>query len=113
DELSTARYLGHVFVLLVLTVWLHGGIRARGNDRWAMTALTALLAVHAGVRFSDARATAAFLDANGLHDARIVVDPDFVGAPLAGYLDRPLHYLTGARDGTFTKWDEHRRTVEP
>jgi hypothetical protein len=122
DELSTARYLGHVFVLLVLTVWLHGPL-VRAGGPWAATALTVLLAVHAVVgvyalardgadRFSDAKAVAAFIDANGLHGAHIVVDPDFVGAPLAAYLDRPLHYLTGGRDGTYTKWDEQRRHVE-
>jgi hypothetical protein len=124
DELSTARYLGHVFVLLVVAIWLQGPVRRASVDRWAVTGLTALLAVQAAVgvyalardggdRFSDAKAVAAFIDANGLHDARIVVDPDFVGAPLAAYLDRPLHYLTGERDGTYTKWDEQRRHVEP
>ena len=122
DELSTARYLGHVFVLLVLAKWLRGS--APAGERGPVTALTVLLALHAVVgvyaltrdatdRFSDAKAAAHFIDANGFHDTRIVVDPDYAGAPLAAYLDRSLHYLDGHRDGTFTKWDERRRHVVP
>lgn len=118
DDLASARYLGHVFIVFVAALWLHERDRPRGRSA-LMTVFTVVLVVHVAVgayaltrdasdRFSDAEAAAAFIEQPRFRSARVIVEPDFTGAPLAAYLDRPVYYPQGRRAGTYTKWDARR-----
>ncbi len=128
DEFSTMRYVGHVFVLLIAVLWLRASMTTAeaartpdrgGEQRLLAIGFTALLGLQAAVgvyalardfhgRFSDAKVTAAYLDAHYEPSTTIVVDPDFAGSALAAYLDRPLFFEQGHRRGTFVLWDSGR-----
>jgi len=60
--------------------------------------------------FSNARATAQFLNSAQYSDAKLVGNVDFAVSAIAGYLSgRQILYPNGARAGTFIRWDNARK----
>lgn len=59
--------------------------------------------------FSCGKEAVEYLRKNNLVDSFIAVGPDWAGAPISGYLNRPLYYPYTGRMGSFTRWDTHRR----
>lgn len=122
------RHDGHVFLLFLACVWLSFEYRVasqsqarnqwveRFSARYRAPLLTGLLTVQAvsgilvsgfayAMPFSEARATADYLRATKLDELLIVGDPDYAVSPVAGYLDRPLLFVSGLRMGTSVVWD--------
>ncbi len=99
-----------------------GVCSVRVLHRWSLLFSVILIAqLGVGIRayssdlrspFTDAQATAEWLQRNGGSGAIIAACPDFVGSALAGYLERAIIYPQGAREGSFTIWDA-RRTRPP
>jgi hypothetical protein len=126
SRFTSARHIGHLYLLLAATAWTarvaRGWRDASPPGTWGRPvrgAAYGLLALHAvagayaaamDVRypFSGGRAAAEFLRRAGLADAPLVVDPAFVGPPVAVALDRPF-YDPGSRTwGWFVTWNEAR-----
>jgi hypothetical protein len=60
--------------------------------------------------FSNARATAQFLNTEQYSDAKLVGNVDFTVSAVAGYLPgRQIFYPNGDRYGTFIRWDSARK----
>jgi hypothetical protein len=122
---GSIRHHGFLFLAFVVACWLaEDARRVTGRtdllDRARSGFLTALLLVQAvaaalavagDVRyeFSAARRTAAFLQAEGLAEAAMVVEPDFLATGLLGFLEKDrAFYPRGERWGSFIRWDEAR-----
>lgn len=122
------RHDGHVFLLFLSCVWLTCAYSERvrpqagasGFSRFYLLRrspfLTGLLAIHAVagilvsgiayvVPFSQAKATADYIRAARLDTMYIVGDPDYAISTIAGYLDRPVFFVSGHRMGTTVVWD--------
>ena len=125
---DAARYYGTIWVAFIAAAWLTRSpdvafVRAHGTERpftgrVITVVLIAQLCIGVGAyardqraQFTDASATADWLDHHGGRSAVIVSCPDFVGSALAGYLERSLVYPQGGRIGTFTIWDVRRRRI--
>jgi hypothetical protein len=119
------RHHGFLFIAFVSGCWLaEDARRADGTthllDRLRSGFLTALLSVHlvAGAiavdgdlryEFSAARRAAAFLRAEGLADAPMVAEPDFLAGGLLGFLEKDRAFFPRAkRWGSFVRWDAER-----
>jgi hypothetical protein len=83
-----------VFLTVLLTIQAAGGLLAARQD--------------VQKPFSLGKAVAGEIQARHLQNAFIAVGPDYLGAPLAGYLRRSLYYPQGRRWGSYTKWDYQR-----
>lgn len=126
--LGFTRHTGFLFLVFFCAWWIR-----RGGDNTTPAggalqrvgligslAFTAMLAVQAidGVHavsmdvarpFSCGKAAAGYLVAHDLQDKFIAVGPDWAGAPLSGYLGRPVYYPYARRHGSFVRWDTGRR----
>ncbi len=111
---------GFLFLLPVAALWMSApeASRSAGSRREqgaVMAGFALVLAVQAfmGLRFyaadlahpySAARATARYIEREGLADLPIVGDADYASSTVAGYLDRPFFYPLSGRWSTFMVW---------
>jgi hypothetical protein len=128
------RHHGHLFLVFVASLWLaalpvHEWRLPGWLDRWAgagrrmgATFVTAILLVHVAAGgllyradarhyFTAAPAVAGFIQDRGLEHLPIAASPAPAGSSVAGYLDRPIHYLAIGAPGTFVRygrWARHR-----
>jgi hypothetical protein len=63
--------------------------------------------------FSNGRDVAEYITSHHLDHLEIVGLPDTASSTVAGYLDRPIYYLAGARQGTFIIWNTTRVPPQP
>jgi hypothetical protein len=131
---TASRHIGHIFLCLFAAMWLAPGMERRvgAAKQTAFVdyaharsrAWTAMLVVQvvAGVfavgldlayPFSNGRDVASFIRREHLQHLEIIGLPDTAASTVAGYLDRPIYYLAGARDGTYVVWDTARNTSQP
>ena len=136
-QADAARYYGAIWIAFVAAAWLvtaaspaanhaehtsemvaiqTNGDAVRNTSRVLTIVLVAQLFIGLGayvrdVRrpFTDAAATADWLNDRDGNDSVIVACPDFIGSALAGYLERSIIYPQGGREGTFTIWDVRRQ----
>jgi hypothetical protein len=130
---TASRHIGHIFLCLVAAMWLAPSMQQRRptDDGRADTAVrvrsrawTALLLVQviAGLfvvgldlayPFSNGRDVAEYIQHHHLDRIPIIGAPDTASSTVAGYLDRPIYYLAGARRGTYIVWDTARIQAQP
>jgi hypothetical protein len=124
------RHHGHLFLVFVASLWLaalplHEWRLPPWLERWKGSGArigaaytTGLLLVHvaaagllyrADVRayFTAAPAVAEFIQARGLQHLPIAASPAPAGSSVAGYLDRPIHYLALNAPGTFVHYGRY------
>jgi len=120
-----ARHFGHYYLILLASLWVAGMDKGTGTDTQSDNAavklrghvLTVLSIVHIFAvlhplymdwlyPFSAAKATAAYLDANGLSQSFIATDRDWSGIPVAGYLNRKLYSPRTGRTNSFVVKDK-------
>lgn len=123
---TATRYTGHLFVLLVVSMWL-ALARARRHaqpvsapfGQFAHSAFTVLLVLgviggvgtwHRDYRepFSSSGQAARYLSQSGLDRDEMVAMTDFTTAPLAAILNRQLFYPQQHGPGSFTRWNTRR-----
>ena len=134
---TASRHVGHIFLCLAAAMWLAptmqarvgtGTARARGVTRQReqtrrVRAFTVLLVVQvvAGVfavgldlayPFSNGKQMAHFIDAH-YPGVAVIGLPDTAASTVAGFLDRPIYYVNGARFGTYVVWNRSRDTLQP
>jgi hypothetical protein len=63
--------------------------------------------------FSNGRDAAQYIQRHHLEHLEIIGLPDEAASTVAGYLNRPIYYLAGARLGTYIVWDTARIQVQP
>lgn len=97
------RYQGHLWLLFVAAAWLGGGTGLDGNPRSPLRSIVAsLLVVHVAAAafaismdlrhpFSNGRATAAFIEKQGLDRYPLLGHREPPAASVALYLGRPLY----------------------
>jgi hypothetical protein len=124
---TASRHVGHIFLCLVAAMWLAPTMTARRSTARPNTrryVLTVLLVVQviAGVfaasldlvyPFSNGLAIAHYIQQHDLGHTEIIGLPDTASSTVAGYLDRPIYYLAGARFGTYIVWDTKREHLQP
>lgn len=129
---TASRHLGHVFLCLIAAVWLFPFARSRARaDTPARTSrltlgavFTVLLVVQAigglfatgldlAYPFSNGRQVADYIRSHHLEHLEIIGLPDTASSTVAGYLDKPIYYLAGARFGTFVVWNTQRSHLQP
>ncbi|HEY9737809.1 MAG TPA: hypothetical protein V6D06_16065 [Trichocoleus sp.] len=129
--MGVIRHHGHLFVLLVACFWIflaRGGAGEASTSRrqWGLSAsffLTLILSLQmiGGVYafsievlypFSQSRATAAYIQENGL-DQLPILGEDRDTSVLAGYLNRPFYYLNRQEIGTFWQMEVPYGVPEP
>lgn len=126
------RHHGHLFVLFVACLWLAHTHPRRWRPprpleqwtgletRWASAFVTGLVAAQlAGAAllyvtdlsrpFSAATQTARFIQESGLGHLPIAASPAHPAIPIAGTLDRPIHYVATGSESTFLPWREYVR----
>lgn len=124
--LGFSRHTGFLFLTFLFALWVN---RAGGPPRegrlamWtgraeeivlglmlAFQAFTGLYAVKTDfyMPFSCGKQAAQIISEHHLQNAFTAVDPDWLGSPLAGYLDRSFYYPDEQRYGSFTHWDTRR-----
>ena len=125
------RYTGHLYLVLAMSLWLARSLEPRWTFRqpWAsgcsarverpFVALLWAAQIWAGAvsyakdwqhPFSNSRAAAAYLVAHGYGANAMVGAQDFIVAPLAAILRRPIFYPERGEAGAFIIWDRHRLT---
>jgi hypothetical protein len=134
---TASRHVGHVFLCLVAAMWLAPTMQERARDtrgrqraqrvstaRVRSGAWTVLLAVQliAGIfaagldlayPFSNGRDIAEYIRHNRLENVEIIGLPDTAASTVAGYLDRRIYYVAGARKGSFVVWNTARNQLQP
>jgi hypothetical protein len=124
------RHAGHLFLLFVACLWLARlplpewrlppwlERRAGARTRWAAAFVTALLsaqvlaaatlfAIDLRRPFTAASAAAAFLSGADLEQLPIAAMAAPPASAIAGFLDRPIHYLDVGEAGTFMRWGNY------
>lgn len=120
------RHHGMLFIAFLAALWIAGRykkddvVRFRGiRPKLSQLTLGLILAaqiVGAGVLlwqdfqkpFTSAKATADFLNEQGLDSGIIYTEFDYLGPSVCGYLNRSVHYPRIGADGRFQVWNEHR-----
>ena len=127
------RHWGYLFVLLLICLWLEPEYPSvafphlrsplqrlqRFLVQWKSTIFTGILTVQvmAGLfaysmdwvhPFSQAKATATYLQTNNSSEIALAGDRDWAALSVSGYLDRPLYYPASDRTGTFVIWNNQR-----
>jgi hypothetical protein len=126
------RHDGHLFLVFVVCLWLAALPFRQWRlpswvERWANAGarlgtvfVAGMLALHVAAAallyradiqrpFSSAPAVAEWLQAEGLVDVPIAASPAPAASSVAGYLDRPLHYLVLGGPGTFIYYGRYQR----
>lgn len=129
---GTMRHNGHLFLVLVACLWLSAlpthewrlptwldrlaGIGARLGAGMVTVVLLVQVAAAALLYMADLRGhftaaphAAEFIRARGLERLPIGASPAPVASSVAGYLDRPIHYLALDSPGTFVRWSRYPR----
>jgi hypothetical protein len=116
--LGSSRHHGFLFFGFMYGYWI-----AQKSDWkrwiWGKRFLTTVLAVQASgglvsayfdatQPFSNGKVVAAFIAAHRPPHAFVAATPDYLGTPVAGYLNEPFYYPQGDRWGTYTVWDRRR-----
>ncbi|MBN2199966.1 MAG: hypothetical protein JW747_08990 [Candidatus Aminicenantes bacterium] len=118
------RHYGHLFIAFVAALWMAGAAPGRpaasppvragiSGSRFLRAGLSVVLFSHflAGVfayamdfshQFSQARNTARYIRRKGFDGLPIVAHMQGPCVPVAGYLNRPLHYVSQGGLGTFS-----------
>jgi len=126
------RHWGYAFVMLVISLWLHGEFP---DSTWQPPApllrlhhwlmrqrclfFTVILSLQlvAGVfaygmdwvlPFSQAKATAQLIQQNPVPQSGLVGDHDWAAVSVSGFLDQPMYYPASDRLGTFIVWNNQR-----
>jgi hypothetical protein len=126
------RHHGQLFLVFVASLWIsalpvHEWRLPPWPDRWSgpgrrvgAVFITGILLVHvaaAGLlyradarnHFSAAPAVAAFIQGAGLGHLPVAASPIPAASSVAGYLDRPIHYLAFGGPGTFVPYGQYPR----
>ena len=132
--LGSARHHGYLFICLIMSAWLapycpkislpvalqkicHVSQQIFAKLFVILLAFQAVAGMTAAYSeyqyvFSNARATAQFLNTEQYSNAKLVGNVDFTVSAIAGYLPgRQILYPNGAREGTFIRWDKARKGV--
>jgi hypothetical protein len=126
---SAVWHMGHLFIAFLIALWLAGYYAARppgaktkarvlagwaaGIYIGAVLVCQVAATVYADyldylVPFSNGKAAAECIRSHNLQDLPIVGDPDYTASTVAGYLDRPIYYISSSRYGTYIIWDHLR-----
>jgi hypothetical protein len=134
--LGVMRHWGYLFLIFFVCLWLSsyypesakwgdwfrsnrlGRFFSRYQNRFLMTVLTvqviaALLAFSMDLvnPFSEAKATAQFIQQRFLGQVLIAGDDPFATLSVSGYLDRPLYYPSRGSFGTYAIFDNRNRPL--
>lgn len=132
--LGYARHHGYLYICFIMSAWLAPycdkvalpHVLQKLSDLaqqifskllmilLAFQAIAGITAAYSDTQyvFSNARATAQFLNSEQYSDAKLVGNVDFAVSAIAGYLPgRQILYPNGAREGTFIRWDKARKGV--
>lgn len=130
--LGYARHHGYLFICFIMSAWLtpycDKVALSRGLQKLsdlaqqifsklfmillAFQAVAGITAAYSDYQyvFSNARATAQFLNTEQYSNAKLVGNVDFTVSAIAGYLPgRQIFYPNGDRYGTFIRWDSARK----
>ena len=109
---GSLRQYGHVLVGFVALVWIarEDGKAPAAWPLWGWATLSAIAGLWAawwslGADFSQGRAAAAWIRANGLERAVWAAYPGWAGTDLSAYLRVPTYNLQARRWNTFIVWD--------
>jgi hypothetical protein len=131
---GTVRHMGQLFMVFVASLWLAQlpfakwqmpasvkrwtGVRTRGAHVLLGVVFTVQIATSATLLaadlrqpFSNAPAAAEVLRRAELADLPLTASAAPNSSPIAGLLDRPIHYLDIGGSGTFVPWEAYRRYV--
>lgn len=136
--LGTIRHYGSLFLVLIIALWIAADCipwqfpaqftPLQSLEQWVKKFKTPVFALiltaHliAGLiaysrdyitPFSASKATAAYIQAQGLNSGLIVGSRDANMAPLAGYLYRKIYYPEREKLGSFTLFNAERQDVGP
>ncbi|MEA5417629.1 hypothetical protein VB712_00240 [Spirulina sp. CCNP1310] len=136
--LGTIRHYGSLFLVLIIALWIAADclpwqippqftplqVFKKWVKRLQTPLFTLILTAHliagliAYVRdyitpFSASKATAAYIQEQGLNSGLIVGSRDANMAPLAGYLQRKIYYPERQELGSFTLFNAKRQDVGP
>lgn len=109
-------HYGHLYVLAVAAIWLGSSRAGAGADPRMVVALLAVqalggvvaLALDAMGPFSNGEEVAAVVGREEL----VVVDPDWLGATIAGERGSTVLMVTSNQERAFVRWDETRECEE-
>jgi hypothetical protein len=130
--LGSTRHHGYLFISLIMSAWLapycpkmslpvalqkicHVSQQIFSKLFVILLAFQAVAGITAAYSdyqyvFSNARATAQFLNSAQYSNAKLVGNVDFTVSAIAGYLPgRQILYPNGDRYGTFIRWDSARK----
>jgi hypothetical protein len=133
---TASRHIGHIFLCLFAAMWLAPTMQSRlrpgrpeqrtrlDATRMRSRAWTVLLVIQviAGIfavsldliyPFSNGRDVAEYIKRERLDHLEIIGMPDTASSTVAGYLNRPIYYLAGAREGTYIVWNKARNQSQP
>lgn len=116
---GVVRHVLHYQLVAIAALWLaaHEGARpSEGRARWLVAALLApsvvatawLAAADLRAPFSNARATAAWLEAQHIDPATVMAAPDYAVCGVGTWLDRPVYLLAAREPRRFVKWTRSR-----
>ncbi len=125
------RYTGHLFLVLIMSLWLSRTLAARRTHPWPHGAgragaaierpfIAILLAaqIWGGIvlyandwrhPFTHNKAAAAFLVESGYDSSAMVGSQDFMVLPFAAIFNRQMYYPEREGLGSFVVWDQKRR----
>lgn len=121
---GTLRHYGSLSLLFLACIWGSEAVhreRRTARSPASIVALWFILAAnlvawgvasyyHMRYDFSGAREMAGIIDRAGYRGSLIIADEDFASSSVAGYLSRPLYYVTNGRTQTFIRWSRARQT---
>lgn len=131
------RHHGFLFILFITCLWLEkyylNEIKLKPPlllyatafcNKYKNFSLNVLLSIHLitglfasgmdwEVPFSTGKAVAQYIKDNKMEDMLILGDKDAPTSTVAGYLNRPIYYLRGARLGSFIIFDKNRLVYIP
>lgn len=133
--LGYQRHHGHLFILLVVSLWLaEARLKRPGKRRWPQSLTHGLAAakyifiilllaanVYAGIlssdlewkyEFSMGKAAAKYIKENGLDKKPWAGHQDYTTVSVCGYFDKKVYYPRSNREGSFTIFNNKREAIE-
>jgi hypothetical protein len=112
------RHYGHIFLLLILCIWVarrKTETKEKQNVFKVVLVCQVLVSAFAFVieyqkPFSGAKDAAKFISER-YPDAKLYAYPDFIGTPVAGFLNKEVYFPQSDRTGKFILFDEKRKKV--
>jgi hypothetical protein len=112
------RHFGHIYLLFLACMWLDRVTTATTKNYTFQSVLLVHVVVAAvaifyemKVPFSAARQTADFLEHRSGEETIISCEPDYIGTPLSGYMNRRMFYPQAERMGTYLLFDKKRKKI--